>query len=496
MVVLPSPLGVSMQPRARSSESLRRARSSGELRRSNHSGPRSTKVVSGSERMCQISHEDGVTDGLAGAHLAASDCQPVVLGGQIGALGACSRHGGHGQVALEPAVALAGGALLGLAGRLVLSGAHARPRGQMAWRGELGHVDADLADDGLSDAPIHARDRAQPLPGVSERGDALVDRVGEPADGLVGVVELADDLGHQDGVGGPETALEGRTELGQLLAQQPFGQIGQHGRILGARDQRHEHGASRSSQDVRRHRGQLDARILEHLVEALRLAGPLFDNAASIAGQLSDLSDLRRRDEAGPHQAVLGQLADPLGVAHVGLAPRHVAHVAGVQEPAIELLFEQVQDRLPIDAGGLHAHPGDPEADQPVPQGEQVLGEGGERRHLGLSVARRHRAPARRRRPSPCAHRAQHSARRRSPWATSSSDGWNAPRREVEDVKSRARARSGIHRCSGPPMARQSAPFAARPGSPAVQARRPMTVTSGGSTTGSSPGSTPVRDSR
>ncbi len=44
-------------------------------------------------------------------------------------------------------------------------------------------------------------------------------------------------------------------------------------------------------------------------------------------------------DEAGAEQTVLGQLADPLGAADVG-PPRGIAHVSGVEKPAVELLFE------------------------------------------------------------------------------------------------------------------------------------------------------------
>jgi hypothetical protein len=101
---------------------------------------------------------------------------------------------------------------------MVLSGTHARPRRQVARVGEAGHVDPDLPDDGFGDATIDARDGAQPLPGISERGDALVDGVGESADGLVGVVKVGEDLGHQDGMAGSESTLEGRAQPGQLLA--------------------------------------------------------------------------------------------------------------------------------------------------------------------------------------------------------------------------------------------------------------------------------------
>jgi len=44
---------------------------------------------------------------------------------------------------------------------------------------------------------------------------------------------------------------------------------------------------------------------------------------------------------------VLDQLADPLGVLDVGLAAGDVAQVAGVEQPALEVVFEQVVHRLP-----------------------------------------------------------------------------------------------------------------------------------------------------
>jgi hypothetical protein len=48
---------------------------------------------------------------------------------------------------------------------------------------------------------------------------------------------------------------------------------------------------------------------------------------------------------------VLEQLGDPLGVLDVGLAPRDVLDVAGVDQHQLEAAFQEVVDRLPIDAG-------------------------------------------------------------------------------------------------------------------------------------------------
>ena len=54
------------------------------------------------------------------------------------------------------------------------------------------------------------------------------------------------------------------------------------------------------------------------------------------------------------------QVGEPLAVPHVGLAPRHGLDVAGVDQQQLELLLQQVPDRLPVDPGALHRHVGHP----------------------------------------------------------------------------------------------------------------------------------------
>jgi hypothetical protein len=53
--------------------------------------------------------------------------------------------------------------------------------------------------------------------------------------------------------------------------------------------------------------------------------GPL-----AVAGQVPQLADDRRRDEAAPQQPVLQQLAQPGGIAHIGLAAGQQLDVPGV----------------------------------------------------------------------------------------------------------------------------------------------------------------------
>ncbi len=81
---------------------------------------------------------------------------------------------------------------------------------------------------------------------------------------------------------------------------------------------------------------------------------------------------------------MLDQSADPLAVLHIGLAPGHGLDVLGVQQPRLDPLggLQQVEHRLPVRSCGLHADPGDPVLQQPVPQLQQAVAHRRERAHL------------------------------------------------------------------------------------------------------------------
>jgi hypothetical protein len=67
----------------------------------------------------------------------------------------------------------------------------------------------------------------------------------------------------------PEATGQGLAQLRELLAQSAAGQVGQHRRIGGASYQCHKHRATRYSQHVGRDAGELDAGILQHLVQPM-----------------------------------------------------------------------------------------------------------------------------------------------------------------------------------------------------------------------------------
>ncbi|MCZ7534676.1 MAG: hypothetical protein M5T61_01225 [Acidimicrobiia bacterium] len=70
---------------------------------------------------------------------------------------------------------------------------------------------------------------------------------------------------------------------------------------------------------------------------------------------------------------MLQQLGAPLGVGNVGLAARHVAHVASVDHPYLaDRVFEHPVHRLPVHAGGFHPHQRHLPFDEPVRQHQQL----------------------------------------------------------------------------------------------------------------------------
>ncbi len=188
-----------------------------------------------------------------------------------------------------------------------------------------------------------------------------------------------------------EAALQGLAQGGQLGAQPALGKLGQHLRVAGTADQGVQHRPPRGAEDVAGDAVELDARVLEGLVQAVGLAGALGDLRLAVAGQLAQRALRFGRHEAAAQQASLLQLGQPGGVADVGLAARHLLDVARVDQQQLEVILEDVPDRLPVDAGGLHGDLLDPVGAKPIAQPEQA-GHGGD--ELGQVLL----APAPRRR--------------------------------------------------------------------------------------------------
>jgi hypothetical protein len=191
-------------------------------------------------------------------------------------------------------------------------------------------------------APIHPRDAAEQLHLGPERVDQPPDLVGEAADRLVEVVELGQDLAHDKGVMGPEPPLQRLPEERDLAAQAAPGEVGEDVGVAGAADQGVKDGPAGDPEDVGGHRGELEASILEHPIQALGLAAQLLDLDLAVTGEVAEVADRLGGHEAGSDQAVLDELGDPRRVGDVGLALGDVAHVACVEQPALEVVLEHV----------------------------------------------------------------------------------------------------------------------------------------------------------
>src|SRR5204863_5290489 len=87
--------------------------------------------------------EDGVASGDRRLLVAAAAAQPLVLGGEVGALGAAGGFGRLTEPGAQPLGAVAGVAGLVLARGLVVAGAHPGPGGEVARGRKAGHVGSD-----------------------------------------------------------------------------------------------------------------------------------------------------------------------------------------------------------------------------------------------------------------------------------------------------------------------------------------------------------------
>src|SRR5215467_5036075 len=166
--------------------------------------------------------EDSVGDGNDRFLVPAVLHDASVAGGEgAGGRVRAGAEGGLDQRAAQPAVAFARPARSVLAGTLVVAGAQACPTGEMPRRGEHAHVDAELGDEDLRGALVHAWDRIEAGQVVREGDDHGVDLGAHRLDRLVEVVEVGKDLRDQKGVMPPEAPTSACRKAGSFLRSLP-----------------------------------------------------------------------------------------------------------------------------------------------------------------------------------------------------------------------------------------------------------------------------------
>jgi hypothetical protein len=145
------------------------------------------------------------------------------------------------------------------------------------------HVGADLGNDRLRGPLAHPGDGVQPVSSPGERGEHPVDVGIELGDRPLKLLQVRHGQADQQRMMGTKAAPQGLAQLRELGAQPPLGQLSQHLWVALAGDQRLQHRATRGAQHVGGDRVQLDAGVLQRLLDALALGGVGLDEPLTVA---------------------------------------------------------------------------------------------------------------------------------------------------------------------------------------------------------------------
>src|SRR5271157_2048465 len=326
--------------------------------------------------------EDFVSDGERRAQGAAAGLEAMEFIFEIAAFGSCGGDGGADQDGAEVDVALPGPAALLPARTLMTAGTDAGPGRQVIDAQEYAHVDADLGDQHGRNQPVDTgnlhQERVLHAIGLKPLADAQVERCDVRLDRF----EPAQLHRQEEAVMLLDPPVERQDQIGALAAQLALGEIRHRlGRGL-ALDQRPEHRAAGHAEDIAGDARQLDVGGLQELQEPVAFGRLALHQLAAVAQQLAQLPQRPGRHKAPGDQAVPNQVGDPLGVLHIGLAPRHVADVPGVADDQFEMPLQDGIDRAPVDARALHPDVRHSRRPQPVPQRFEVPRHGAKRPHL------------------------------------------------------------------------------------------------------------------
>ena len=120
---------------------------------------------------------------------------------------------------------------------------------------------------------------------------------------------------------------------------------------------------------------QLQVHLVQCLLHMLKMDSSHLHQALPVTHQRAQRTDLLLGPEAGPQQTYRVQILQPLAVAHVGLASRHVLHMPRVDQPYLQTArLQHLEQRYPVHSGRLHRYRLDPAPLKPVRSRHQVFG--------------------------------------------------------------------------------------------------------------------------
>jgi hypothetical protein len=222
-----------------------------------------------------------------------------------------------------------------------------------------------------------------------ERGDQLLDPGLDRGDVGAGLVDSGEHGAQQERVVVGEVPDKRLFQHRDLGAHPGSGQLGERLGVAFPGQQRGQHLPPGDPEDVAGDHRQLDLGVLEQLLHPVLLRGARVHQVGPVAGQVAQLPDLDRRDEAGAQHLPFGDLGQPHRVELVGLGPPgQVLDVFGVDQPRVELLgLQDVEDRFPVIRRRFHHHPGHPQLPEPISQPQQRTGHRRVRRDLLRAAA-------------------------------------------------------------------------------------------------------------
>ena len=147
---------------------------------------------------------------------------------------------------------------------------------------------------------------------------------------------------------------------------------------------------SRDARDVCNHVVDLDIHLRERLLNMLDVLGTGLHDVLTVAQQTADGADLLGWAKARAQEPDRVKVLQPLSIAHVRLAPRHILDMARVDEKHLQSRrLQNLENGNPVNAGALHRHGFDSAFGEPGCNVVEVVGEGGKRPHrVGVAVER------------------------------------------------------------------------------------------------------------
>ena len=119
-----------------------------------------------------------------------------------------------------------------------------------------------------------------------------------------------------------------------------------------------------------------EGKALDRALEIAARLAALPRDAVAVTKQGADDTNSILRTEGGPQQPHRVEILQPLTIAHVGLTARHILYVASVHQTHSEtVILQNLKQRNPEHARGLHGYALHPARLQPVSKAVQVIRE-------------------------------------------------------------------------------------------------------------------------